>query len=99
MTSHLEPLHDKVLVRPIEFERTTKGGLIIPDSAVEKTQRGEVIAVGPGRFDPDGRRVPMGVEVGDEVVYARYGGSEIKIEAETLLVLSERDIYLRLADA
>ena len=86
-------------MRPIEFERTTKGGLIIPDSAVEKTQRGEVVAVGPGRFDPDGRRVPMAVQPGDEVVYARYGGSEIKIEAETLLVLSERDIYLRLADA
>lgn len=97
MTAHLEPLHDRVLVRPIEFERVTAGGLIIPDSAIEKTQRGEVVAVGPGRYDPEGRRVPMALQVGDEVVYAKYGGSEITIEGETLLILAERDVHLRVA--
>ena len=98
MNRELKPLHDRILVRPFEVENVTPGGLVIPDLAIEKTQRGVVVAVGPGRRDPDGKLIPMDVKVGDEVVYAKYGGSEIKLEggSDTLIVLAERDIHLRL---
>ena len=86
------PLHDRVLVRRIESEDVTKGGLIIPDSAKEKPQEGEVVAVGPGRIDDNGNRVPVDVAVGDRVIYSKYGGTEVKFGADEYLVLSARDV-------
>lgn len=89
----LRPLEDRVVVRPNEPESTSPGGLIIPDNAQEKSQRGEVIAVGPGRWsDMIGITAPMPVEVGDTVVYSRHGGVELTIDGEEVLVLASRDI-------
>ncbi len=87
----LEPLDDRVVVKPGEEEQTTASGIVIPDTAKEKPQEGEVVAVGPGRFE-DGVRVPMDVKAGDTVLYSKYGGTEVKIEGEEHLVLSARDI-------
>ncbi|HUG87244.1 MAG TPA: co-chaperone GroES [Actinomycetota bacterium] len=87
----LEPLDDRVVVKPGEEEQTTASGIVIPDTAKEKPQEGEVVAVGPGRFE-DGARVPMDVKAGDTVLYSKYGGTEVKIEGEEHLVLSARDI-------
>ena len=87
------PLHDRVVVRRLESEEKTKGGIIIPDTAKEKPQEGEVIAVGPGRFNEDGdERIPMDVSVGDKVIYSKYGGTEVKFGADEYLVLSARDV-------
>lgn len=89
----LQPLGDRVVVKALDDqEAKTASGLVIPDTAKEKPQIGEVLAVGPGAFDDDGDRLPMDVEVGQKVVYAKYGGTEIKIEGEELLVLSSRDL-------
>ena len=88
---NLEPLDDRVVVKPGEEEQTTASGIVIPDTAKEKPQEGEVVAVGPGRFE-DGARVPMDVKVGDTVLYSKYGGTEVKIGGEEHLVLSARDI-------
>ncbi len=88
---NFRPLHDRVVVRRIDAEEKTKGGIIIPDTAKEKPQEGEVIAVGPGRFE-DGKRVPLDVKVGDTVVYSKYGGTEIKLGGEDYLILSARDL-------
>jgi chaperonin GroES len=87
----LEPLDDRVVVKPAEEEEMTVSGIVIPDTAKEKPQEGEVVAVGPGRFE-DGARVPMDVNVGDRILYSKYGGTEVKIEGEEHLVLSARDI-------
>lgn len=87
----LRPLEDRVVVKPIEVEEKTKSGIVLPDTAKERPQQGEVIAVGPGRYE-DGQRVPMEVKVGDIVIYSKYGGSEVKIEGEEYLILSMRDI-------
>lgn len=87
----IKPLADRVVVRPIEREETTKGGIVIPDTAKERPQEGEVVAVGPGKYE-DGKRVPMEVKVGDRVLFAKYGGTEIKIDGEEYLVLRESDI-------
>jgi chaperonin GroES len=88
---NLEPLDDRVVVKPGEEEQMTVSGIVIPDTAKEKPQEGEVVAVGPGRFE-DGTRVPMDVKVGDRILYSKYGGTEVKIEGEEYLVLSARDI-------
>ena len=88
---NLEPLDDRVVVKPAEEEEMTVSGIVIPDTAKEKPQEGEVMAVGPGRFE-DGARVPMDVKVGDRILYSKYGGTEVKIEGEEHLVLSARDI-------
>jgi chaperonin GroES len=88
---NLEPLDDRVVVKPGEEEETTISGIVIPDTAKEKPQEGEVVAVGPGRFE-DGSRVPMDVKVGDRILYSKYGGTEVKLEGEEYLVLSARDI-------
>ncbi len=88
---NLEPLDDRVVVKPGEEEETTVSGIVIPDTAKEKPQEGEVVAVGPGRFE-DGQRVPVDVKVGDRVLYSKYGGTEVKIEGEEYLVLSSRDL-------
>jgi chaperonin GroES len=87
----IKPLADRVVVRPIEREETTKGGIVIPDTAKERPQEGEVVAVGPGKYE-DGKRVPMEVKVGDRVLFAKYGGTEIKIDGDEYLVLRESDI-------
>ena len=88
----LEPLEDRIVVRPLEEEtQKTPSGIIIPDTAKEKPQEGEVVAVGPGRFE-EGKRVPMDVAVGDKVIYSKYGGTEVKYAGEELLILSARDI-------
>jgi len=87
----LEPLEDRIVVKPGEEEQTTVSGIVIPDTAKEKPQEGEVIAVGPGRFE-DGKRVPMDVKAGDRVLYSKYGGTEVKVGGEEYLVLSARDV-------
>jgi chaperonin GroES len=89
----LKPLEDRIVVRPLEAEQTTASGLVIPDTAKEKPQEGEVLAVGPGRFDDAGaKRVPVDVKVGDVVLYSKYGGTEVKYSGEEYLVLSARDV-------
>jgi chaperonin GroES len=95
MVIKLEPLADRLVVRPIEREEVTKGGIILPDTAKEKPQEGKVLAVGPGRLSEDGKRIAMDVKVGDIVIYAKYGGTEIKIDDEELLILSESNILAR----
>ena len=87
----LEPLEDRVVVKPEDEEETTVSGIVIPDTAKEKPQQGEIVAAGPGRFE-DGKRVPMDVKVGDKILYSKYGGTEVKVEGEEYLVLSSRDI-------
>ena len=87
----LQPLEDRVVVKPSEEEETTASGIVIPDTAKEQPQEGEVIAVGPGRFE-EGQRIPMDVKVGDKVIYSKYGGTEVKIEGEDYLILSARDV-------
>ena len=88
----LKPLEDRIVVKPLEAEQTTASGLVIPDTAKEKPQEGKVLAVGPGRFDDKGARVPVDVKVGDVVLYSKYGGTEVKYSGEEYLVLSARDV-------
>lgn len=88
----LKPLGDRLVVKPRESEETTASGIILPETAKEKPQQGEVLAVGPGRRDDDGKRVEMDVAVGDVVLYAKYAGTEIKIDGDKLLILKESDI-------
>ena len=91
----LQPLGDRVVVQPAEREETTRSGIVIPDTAKEKPQRGSVIAVGKGRRDDDGDRIPMDVSVGDTVLFAKYAGTEFKFEDEEYLILSEKDILAK----
>ena len=95
MMTKLEPLADRLVVKPIQREEMTKGGIVLPDTAKEKPQEGEVIAVGPGRLSEDGKRIAMDVKVGDRVIYAKYGGTEIKIDDEELIILRESDILAK----
>ena len=88
----LKPLEDRIVVEPLEAEQVTASGLVIPDTAKEKPQEGKVLAVGPGRFDDKGARVPVDVQVGDVVLYSKYGGTEVKYAGEEYLVLSARDV-------
>ncbi len=88
----LKPLGDRVLVKPIAVEERTKSGIVLPDTAKEKPQRGKVLAVGQGRLLDNGQLVPLQVKEGDRVLYSKYSGTEVKIENEEYLVLSERDI-------
>jgi chaperonin GroES len=87
----VKPLGDRIVVQPLEAEQTTASGLVIPDTAKEKPQEGEVIAVGPGRFE-DGQRLPLDIKVGDKVIYSKYGGTEVKYGGEEYLGLSARDV-------
>jgi len=89
---NLQPLEDRIVVRPAEAEEKTASGLVIPDSAKEKPQQGEVLAVGPGRRSDSGELIPLDIAVGDKVVYSKYGGTEITIEGEDLLILNGRDV-------
>ncbi len=95
MAVKLQPLADRLVVRPIEGEEKTKTGIYLPDTAKEKPQEGEVIAVGPGRLSDEGKRIAMDVKVGDKVVYAKYGGTEIKVDDEELMILRESDILAK----
>lgn len=89
----LKPLGERVIVRPQSREEVTKSGIVLPDTAKEKPQRGEVLAVGPGRYDDEGeKRIPLDVKVGDKVLFAKYAGTEFKVDDEELLILSEKDI-------
>ncbi len=99
MAVKLQPLADRLVVKPSEREEVTKGGIFIPDTAKERPQEGEVIVVGPGRKSEDGKLIPMDVKVGDIVVYARYGGTEIKIDDEDLIILRESDILAKKGEA
>jgi chaperonin GroES len=93
----LKPLGDRLIVRAIEEEETTASGLVLPDTAKEKPQKGKVIAAGDGRLDDNGKRIPLDVKEGDEVLYSKYGGTEIKVEGEDLLVLRESDVLAKIA--
>ena len=95
MAAKLQPLADRVLVKPIEKEEMTKSGIYLPDTAKEKPQEGEVIAVGPGKMTDDGKRIAMDLKVGDTVVYAKYGGTEIKVDDDELIILRESDILAK----
>jgi chaperonin GroES len=88
----IKPLEDRIVIRQLEAEQVTASGLVIPDTAKEKPQEGEVIAVGPGRIDDNGNRVPLDIAVGDKVIYSKYGGTEVKLDGDDLLVLSARDV-------
>ena len=88
----IKPLEDRIVVQANEAETTTASGIVIPDTAKEKPQEGEVLAVGPGRIDDKGNRVPIDVQVGDTVLYSKYGGTEVKYAGEEYLVLSARDV-------
>ena len=88
----IEPLGSRVLIQALEQESKTASGLLLPETAKEKPQEGEVIAVGPGRRDDDGKRIKMDVEVGNVVLYAKYGGTEVKIDDKKLLILKETDV-------
>jgi chaperonin GroES len=92
MTAKLYPLADRLVVKPSQKEGKTKGGIYLPDTAKEKPQEGEIVAVGPGKMTDDGKRIPMEVKVGDTVIYSKYGGSEIKINDVELIILRESDI-------
>lgn len=89
---NLRPLHDRVIVKRLEEEKKSAGGIIIPDSASEKPSRGKVLAVGPGKKGDDGKLVPVDLKKGDEVLFGKYSGSEIKVDGEDLLVMREDDI-------
>jgi chaperonin GroES len=92
MAVNLKPLGDRVVIKPSPKEEITKSGLVIPDTAKEKPQEGTILAVGPGRIDEDGERIPMDVKVGDKVLYAKYAGTEVKLEGEEYMILKETDI-------
>ena len=91
-TQELQPLADRLVVKPVQKEEMTKSGIFIPDTAKEKPQEGEVVAVGPGKMTDDGKRIPMDLKVGDRVIYSKYGGSEIKIDNVEMIILRESDI-------
>ena len=92
MAITIKPLEDRIVIRQVDSEERTASGLYIPDAAKEKPQEGEVLAVGPGRVDDNGNRVPVDVKVGDHVIFSRFGGTEVKYDGEELQILSARDV-------
>ncbi|MFC2730845.1 MAG: co-chaperone GroES [Pauljensenia sp.] len=92
MAITIKPLEDRIVIRQVDSEEKTASGLYIPDAAKEKPQEGEVLAVGPGRVDDNGNRVPVDVKVGDHVIFSRYGGTEVEYDGEELQILSARDV-------
>ncbi|MGH3983197.1 MAG: co-chaperone GroES [Pseudonocardiaceae bacterium] len=94
---NIKPLEDKIVVQASEAETTTASGIVIPDTAKEKPQEGKVLAVGPGRINDTGIRIPVDVSVGDVVLYSKYGGTEIKVDGDDLLVLRESDVLAKVA--
>jgi chaperonin GroES len=97
LNMNLKPLGDRLIVRAVEEEEKTPSGIVLPDTAKEKPQKGKVLAVGDGRLDDDGKRIPLDVSEGDEVVYSKYGGTEIVVDGEDLLVLRESDVLAKVA--
>ncbi len=95
MATKIQPLGDRVLVKPMPREEITKGGIVLPDTVKEKPQEGKILAVGPGKMTDDGKRIPMDVKVGDTVIYAKYGGSDIKENEVELIILRESDILAK----
>lgn len=95
MASKIQPLGDRVVVKALEKEEKTKGGIYLPDTAKEKPQEGKVLAVGPGKMTDEGKRLPMDVAVGDIIIFAKYGGTEIKEDDEELIILRESDILAK----
>ena len=93
----LDPLDDRIVVEPMEAEEKTKGGIVLPDTAKEKPQRGKVIAAGPGRVADDGKRIAPSVKKGDTVVYAKYGGTEVEVDGKDYIILRETDILAKIA--
>jgi chaperonin GroES len=93
----LKPLGDRLIVQAIDEELTTASGLVLPETAKEKPQKGKVIAIGDGKLDENGKRIPLEVKEGDEVLYSKYGGTEIKIDGEDLLVLRESDVLAKVS--
>ena len=94
----LQPLGDRVVVKPTPREEMTKSGIVLPDTAKEKPQEGSILAVGPGIFDEDGNRIPMDVQVGQKVLYGKYAGTEFKLDDDDLLIVSQKDILAIVAD-
>ncbi len=94
----LQPLEDRIVVRPAEAEEKTVSGLVIPDSAKEKPQQGEVLAVGPGRRGDNGDLIPVDLVAGETVIYSKYGGTEIAVDGEDLLILTSRDVLAKVTD-
>jgi len=95
---NLKPLDDRVVVKPLEAEEVTAGGIVLPDAAKEKSQRGEVVAVGPGRLLESGERCPTGLSVGDHVLFGKYGGTEIEVDGVDVKILRESDILAKVID-
>ena len=93
--TRLQPLDDRIVVKPIKREEVTKGGIILPDTAKEKPQEGEVIAVGPGKLTEDGNKIEMDLKKGDKVMYAKFSGTEIKLDDEELLIMRESDVLAK----
>jgi chaperonin GroES len=96
-TTQIKPLADRVLVKPLKKDEVTKGGILIPDTAKERPQEGEVVAVGPGKVGDDGKRIAMELKKGDKVLYAKFAGSEVKLDGEEYLVLRESDILAKMS--
>ena len=96
MATELKPLNDRIVIKPLQQEQVLSSGIVIPDSAKEKPQQGEVIAVGPGKRDDGGERVPLDIELGDRILYKKYTGQEIQIDNEDLIVLEEREVLAKL---
>lgn len=92
---NLKPLEDRVIVKTVEIEEVTATGIFLPDTAQEKPMRGKVIAVGDGRMDDSGKRIPLDVKKGDEVIYSKYGGTEVKVDGDELLILRASDILAK----
>jgi chaperonin GroES len=95
MAAKIEPLGDRVVIRPTPKEEVSKGGIVLPDTAKEKPQEGEIIAIGPGRLSEDGKRIAMEVKVGDKVIYSKYAGTEFKLDDEELVIMRESDILAK----
>lgn len=91
-TTHIKPVGDRIVVKAMEQEETTRGGVILPDTAKEKPNRGKVLAVGSGRVNDEGKRIPLEIAVGNTVLYGKYSGTEVKIEGEEYVILQERDV-------
>lgn len=96
---HIRPLHDRIIVKRIEAQRTTASGIVIPDTAAEKPEQGEVLAVGPGKRDDQGKHIPMAVKAGDRILFGKYAGQTVKVEGEELLVMREDDVMGVIEDA
>jgi chaperonin GroES len=95
LATKLIPLADKLVIKPVVQEEVLSSGIVIPDTAKEKPQQGEIIAVGPGKLDDAGKRIPMDLKAGDRVLYAKYSGQEVKIDQEEVIVLSEKDVLCK----